>query len=148
MLVAIFGESCVGKSTLAQQLSPALEAQVYTGKDYLRLAKNESIARTLFQEKLAQAVTGENLIYVISEKPHLALLPQGTVRVLVTADLDLVLERFAVRMRGTLPPPVRQMLERNHGIFNEVPHDYHIHNGKDAEIVCGQILANRQEKLL
>ena len=41
-----------------------------TGKDYLRLAKNEAAAKQSFQTKLREAVNGENIIYVISEKEH------------------------------------------------------------------------------
>ena len=126
MLIAIFGESCTGKSTLAEKLAAKKKATIYTGKDYLRLAKNEAIARKLFQKKLSEAITGENIIYVIAEKAHLDLLPEGCVRILVTADLTTIQERFAMRMRGTLSPPVAAMLERNHGIFNDVPHDYHL----------------------
>lgn len=131
MLIAIIGESCVGKSTLADRLKQRLNAEVFTGKDYLRMAKNEAIAKKLFEKKLAGAVSGENIIYVISEKEHLALLPEGTVRVLMTADLPLILERFAVRMRGTLPPPVKTMLEKKHGIFDAEKYDIHFHNGAD-----------------
>ena len=129
MLIAIFGESCTGKSTLADKLAAKYTATVYTGKDYLRLAKNEAIARKLFQKKLSESVSGENIIYVIAEKEHLALLPERCVRILVTADLDTIKERFAVRMRGTLPPPVAAMLERNHGVFDAVPHDHHAISG-------------------
>lgn len=139
MLIAIIGESCVGKSTLAEQLKNCLDAQIYTGKDYLRLAKNETIAQKMFEKKLAEAVTGDNILYVISEREHLALLPQGAVRVLMTADLELLLERFTARMRGTLPPPVKQMLEKKHGAFDAVTHDYHIHNSEGAEEVCRRI---------
>ena len=106
MLIAIFGESCTGKSTLAEKLATKKNATIYTGKDYLRLAKNEAIARKLFQKKLSEAITGENIIYVIAEKGHLDLLPEGCVRILVTADLDTIKDRFAMHMRGTLPPPV------------------------------------------
>ena len=130
MLVAIFGESCTGKSTLAEKLKASLGAEVYTGKDYLRLAKNEVIAQKLFQKKLAQAVAGENIIYVIAEKAHLALLPADCVRVLVTADLEVIKERFAVRMRGNLPAPVAAMLERNHGCFDAEAHDFHVISGQ------------------
>jgi len=131
MLIAIIGESCVGKSTLADILKQRLNAEVFTGKDYLRMAKNEAIAKKLFEKKLAASVGGENIIYVISEKEHLALLPEGAVRVLMTADLPLILERFTVRMRGALPPPVKAMLEKKHGIFDAEEHDYHFHNGAD-----------------
>ena len=129
MVIGIFGESCTGKSTLAEKLAVKHNAVVFTGKDYLRLAKNEAIAKKLFQKKLAEAVTGENLIYVIAEKPLLDLLPEGCIRILVTADLNTIKERFAVRMRGTLPLPVASMVERNHGVFDAVPHDHHVISG-------------------
>lgn len=41
--------------------------QIYTGKDYLRLEKNEVAAKQAFQKKLNEAIEGENIIYVISE---------------------------------------------------------------------------------
>ena len=139
MLVAIIGESCVGKSTLAEALRSELDAEVFTGKDYLRLAKNETIAKKLFQKKLSEAVVSGNCIYVISEKEHLELLPADAVRILMTADLDLIQERFARRMKGVLPPPVKLMLERKHGIFDRIDADYRIHNGENAVDVCKAI---------
>ena len=77
MVIGIFGESCTGKSTLADKISAKYPCEVFTGKDYLRLAKNENIAKLMFQKKLAAAVHGDNIIYVISEKEHLPLLPSG-----------------------------------------------------------------------
>ena len=136
MLIGIIGESCTGKSTLAEQLKIQLNAQVYTGKDYLRLAKNETIAQKLFVNRLEEAKNGDSVIYVITEKEHLALLPEGAVRILMTADLELIESRFAQRMRGVLPPPVQAMLERKHGIFDQEKFDYHIHNGENADAVC------------
>ena len=130
MLIAIFGESCTGKSTLADKLKEKLSAEIYTGKDYLRLAKNEAIAKKLFQKKLAEAVAGENIIYVIAEREHLPLLPEGCIRILVTADLEAIKERFAQRMRGSLPAPVAAMLEKKHGCFDDEPHDYHAVSGE------------------
>ena len=38
--------------------------------------------KLVFQTKLREAVNGENIIYVISEKEHLPLLPDGSIRVL------------------------------------------------------------------
>ena len=140
MLIVIIGESCTGKSTLAENLKDRLNATVYTGKDYLRLAKNESIAGKLFEKQLREAVAGGNMIYVIAEKEHLQLVPQGAVRVLMTADLELIQERFALRMRGPLPPPVKQMLEKKHGCFDEESYDYHIHNSQDWEAVAESIV--------
>ena len=142
MVIGIFGESCTGKSTLADKLKESMNAQVYTGRDYLRLEKNEAAAKLAFQAKLREAINGENIIYVISEKEHLPLLPEGSIRVLVTADLEVIKARFAERMRGSLPAPVAAMLERKHGCFDTEPHDIHVisgHTGVDD--VCRKIAA-------
>ena len=142
MLIGIFGESCTGKSTLSEKLSSVFPCEVFSGKDYLRLAKNENIAKVMFQKKLAAAVTGENVIYVISETEQLSLLPEGAVRILVTADMELIKSRFAMRMHGNLPAPVAAMLERKHGCFDAQPHDIHVISGEtDLNAVVGQIKA-------
>lgn len=87
MVIAIFGESCTGKSTLAENLKGRLEAQVYTGKDFLRLAKSEAQARSAFQALLARAAEGsETVVYVISEPEHLDLLPPNCIRVLALCN--------------------------------------------------------------
>ena len=130
MVIGIFGESCTGKSTLADKISAKYPCEVFTGKDYLRLAKNENIAKLMFQKKLAAAVHGDNIIYVISEKEHLPLLPDGAFRILVTADLELIKSRFAQRMRGNLPAPVEAMLEKKHGCFDAEPYDIHVVSGQ------------------
>ena len=130
MLIGIFGESCTGKSTLAEKIAGSLPCEVFTGKDYLRLAKNENIAKVMFQKKLVGAVDGENIVYVISETEHLPLLPEGAIRILVTADLETIKARFAQRMRGNLPGPVAAMLEKKHGCFDDVPCDIHVISGQ------------------
>ena len=141
MVIGIFGESCTGKSTLAEAIASALPCEIFTGKDYLRLAKNENIAKTMFQKKLNAAVNGENIIYVISESEHLPLLPEGAFRILTTADLELIKSRFAQRMRGNLPVPVATMLENKHGCFDDVPHDIHVVSGEsDIESVVDRII--------
>ena len=143
MVIAIFGESCTGKSTLADKLSSAINAEVFTGKDYLRMAKNESIAKVMFQKKLAAAVDGEHVVYVISETEHLTLLPEGALRILVTADIELIKFRFAQRMHGSLPAPVAAMLEKKHGCFDSVPHDLHVVSGEtDPGAIVTQIKAS------
>lgn len=114
MVIGLIGESCAGKSTLAKIIKDRIEAEVFTGKDYLRLAKNENAASSLFKEKLAKAVSDGNIIYVISEPDHIGLLPEGSIRILVSADLDTIKERFKARMHGNLPAPVAAMLERKH----------------------------------
>lgn len=146
MIIAIIGENCSGKSTLAEKIKEAIGAEVITGKDYLRLAKSESEATALFKQKLASAVSGENIIYVITQAEHLALLPEGAVKILVSADLDTIKERFKQRMHGVLPPPVEKMLEMKHGSFDAGVYDYRFDgvNG-DAEELC-EAIKNRLNK--
>ena len=142
MVVAIFGESCTGKSTLAKALSEQISAECYAGRDYLRLAKNEAAAEAAFRATLEEALSGENVIYLCTEPKFLALVPDGAVRVLVTAELELIKTRFAQRMRGVLPSPVAAMLERQHGVFDAEPHDVHVVSGETTiEEACAQILA-------
>lgn len=141
MVIGIFGESCTGKSTIAEKLKELIKVQIYTGKDYLRLEKNEVSAKQAFQKKLNEAIEGENIIYVISEKEHLSLLPKGCIRVLVTADLEIIKARFAQRMHGNLPAPVEAMLEKKHGCFDEEPCDIHVISGQDnIADACEKIL--------
>ena len=141
MLIGIIGENCSGKSTLANAIKQEIGTEIITGKDYLRMAKNESEATALFRERLRKAVSGENLIYVISEAEQLSLLPDGAVRILVYADLDTIKERFRARMRGNLPTPVAQMLERKHGVFDAGTYDYRFDgvNG-NAAALCAELM--------
>ena len=120
MLIAIIGENCVGKSTLANKLNETLGAKIYSGKDYLRLEKNPSAAAETFKKMLGESVTGENIIYLITEKEHIDLLPPGAFRIVLTAELAIKKARFKERMRGLLPPPVEKMLEAKHGMFDDL----------------------------
>ena len=140
MVIGIIGENCTGKSTLANELNKSLDAEIITGKDYLRMAKSESEATALFKEKLNQAMLSGNIIYVISEKEHIALLPEGAIKILVVAELESIKERFKARMHGNLPVPVEQMLERKHGMFDEVDCDFRFDSSKDSiEEFCQRI---------
>ena len=125
MVIGIIGENCSGKSTLAKKIAETLGGEVMSGKDYLRMAKSESEAKLLFRKKLNSAVSGSNVIYVISELDHVQLLPVGAVRILVSADIDTIKERFRARMHGNLPAPVAAMLEKKHGMFDGGSYDYH-----------------------
>ena len=124
MVIGMIGENCSGKSTLAETIKNELGAEVITGKDYLRLAKSESEAAEKFKEKLRAALHGEHIIYVISQPDQVGLLPEGAVKVLVSADLETIKARFRTRMHGVLPAPVEMMLERNHGMFDGGDYDY------------------------
>ena len=147
MVIGIIGENCSGKSTLAEKISEALDAGIVTGKDYLRMAKSESEAKALFQEKLKDAVSGSNLIYVISEPEQIELLPDDAVRILVSADLETIKERFKVRMHGNLPNPVAAMLERKHGMFDSGKYDFRFKSETDdAGALCEELLKRRKER--
>ncbi len=137
MVIGIIGENCTGKSTLANQIKSSLGAEIITGKDFLRIAKSESEAKVMFKRKLENAVSGDNIIYVITEPEHINLLPEDAVRILVYADIDTIKERFKARMHGILPAPVAMMLEKKHGIFDNMPYDYRFDgvNG-DAAALC------------
>jgi len=132
MLIAIIGENCVGKSTLANKLNEKLHAKIYSGKDYLRLEKNPSMAAVTFQTILKASVTGEHIIYLITEKEHICLLPEGAFKIVLTAELNVIKERFKERMRGNLPLPLEKMLEAKHGMYDDLECDlkldaaYHI----------------------
>ena len=141
MVIALFGDSCTGKSTIAAALAQTLSAEIFSGKDYLKLAKSESMAAALFKKKLCGE---EPLIYVISEKEQLALLPEGCIRVLVTASLETIRERFAARMHGNLPAPVASMLERKYGQFEVTAHDLRV----DTDAISAEEAANEIQGLL
>lgn len=133
MVIGIFGESCTGKSSLADAIAKEIEAQIYTGKDYLKLAKQEAQAKQKFINLLTDnEKSNDCIIYVIAEKEHLELLPPNAVRILMTASLDIIKERFAKRMNGVLPAAIAMMLENKHGMFNNEKYDLHIENGGPA----------------
>ena len=144
MVYGIIGENCSGKSTLAEEIKKTIGAEIITGKDYLRMAKSESEAEMLFRKKLENAVNGESIIYVISEPEHLKLLPKDALRVLVSADIDTIKERFKARMHGNLPAPVAQMLEKKHGIFDTGTYDYRFDGAHgDAAAFCEMLKKGR-----
>lgn len=141
MLIGIIGENCSGKSTLANNIKSDLEAEVISGKDYLRMAKTEQEAVMLFKEKLMDAVTGENMIYIASEKEQAELLPEGAIRILVKTNLDTIKERFRQRLHGNLPMPVEIMLEKKHGMFDDDQYDF-VYDGTsgDTHLLCEKII--------
>ncbi len=141
MVIGILGESCTGKSAIANELAKRVNARVYTGKDYIKLAKNETEAKKQFIDMLkSNESAAEVYVYVISEKEHVSILPEESIRVLVTAELNTIKERFAKRMNGNLPAPVDAMLEKKHGMFDGEKHDIKIENSA-AEVseACDRI---------
>lgn len=139
MLIAIIGENCVGKSTLADKLSEKLNGKIYSGKDYLRLEKNPTQAAEAFRNLLKASVTNENIIYIITEREHISLLPEGAFTIVLTAPLDVIKERFRERMHGSLPTPVEKMLEARHGMYEDLPCDLKLDAGYSIETVFDRL---------
>lgn len=124
MVICLMGESCTGKSTAAEDIKNETGAKIFTGKDYLKLAKNEAEAKKAFRSLLESQVSEtEVVIFVVSELEDLSLVPENALKILFTADINVIKERFKERMRGNLVPPVEKMLERKAGLFSEVQHD-------------------------
>ena len=120
MLIAIIGENCVGKTTLANQINEKLGATVYTGKDYLRLEKSPSAAAEAFKATFNASLEGYKIIYLITVKEHIQFLPEGAFRIVLTAELEVIKERFKARMRGNLPMPLEKMLDAKHGMYDNL----------------------------
>ena len=142
MLIAIIGENCVGKSTLAKKINEKFGARIYSGKDYLRLEKNPSAALEAFIAMLKASVDGDNIIYLITEKEHLQLLPEGTFRIVITAELETIKSRFTERLRGNLPIPVEKMLEAKHGMYDNLECNLKIAGNYDVGDVLAALTRN------
>lgn len=120
MLIVFYGPGCSGKSSVAEIVAQRTGAEVWTGKDYLRLAKNEASARAEFIRRMKAAaehpsLNTESMIYVLTGTP--ASIPElaemNHVRTIgFTADIETLKSRFAPRTGGRVPPPVAAMLER------------------------------------
>ena len=139
MLIAIIGENCAGKTTLANKINEKLRATIYAGKDYLRLEKNPSAAAETFKATLKASLTGNNIIYLITEKEHLQLLPEGAFRIVLSAELDVIKERFKARMRGNLPTPVEKMLEAKHGMYDSLDCNLRLDSNYNIEDVLNAL---------
>lgn len=142
MLICLMGPGCTGKSTLATTLQKTKAIPSYAGKDYLRLAKSEGEARRLFGQTLRDAADNRShLVYIASEADDLALLPEKAFRVRCCASLETIFERFAARMRGTLPEALCTMLEEKSAQWEALPADLILFtdDGRTAEELCAAI---------
>ena len=127
MVYCVFGESCTGKKALAEKIRRKTGAALFCGRDYLRLGPSEDDAAAAFRALLSEP--DARVVYVAEEESQLSFLPKSAVKILMTADLERIKERSVRRMGKPLPPHVEEMLERRHGSFDSLPHDYHVHNG-------------------
>lgn len=119
MLYIFMGPSCSGKSSVAEELKKLIDIQIYTGKDYLRMARNEHEAWTIFNEEVKKAsnnkdLNSQSIVYIVSEKNDVSKIESldNAVTIKFTASLEIIKSRFAQRMKGTLPKPVEKMIER------------------------------------
>ena len=92
-----------------------------------------------FKIILKEAVTGDNIIYLITEKEHLNLLPEGAFKIVLTAELDVIKERFKERMRGNLPLPLEKMLEAKHGMYDNLECNIKLDSNYDIDEVIKRL---------
>ena len=130
MFILFAGPSCSGKSTAARTIASSLNCQIYTGKDYLRLAKNEQEAWGKFIEICRQAATkpvvGEHsVIYIVNDLERFnELVEIKALKILFDAEQNVLEERFKPRTGGMLPPPVKIMLQRQKQKWSTVAVDH------------------------
>ena len=118
MVLFLFGPSCAGKSTIARMLSEKLEAELWVGKDYLRLARNEQSAWDLFKVKIEQALKSDlhkhkTLIFVANDvtQENLEFFDRAEIiKIKFIADLEILKSRFSARLKKDLPDPIIHML--------------------------------------
>ena len=143
------GQSCTGKSTAADKLKEQMNVEIYSGKDYLRMAKNESEAWKLFYDKLEKAASNkdkskESIIYVITEIELLNRVKaiEDAYMIKFNAPLEIIKTRFADRMNGRLPQPVEKMIEKQYLEWESVTGDLNIDTSdNDMEEIIDFILA-------
>ncbi|HZK34085.1 MAG TPA: hypothetical protein VFD33_02085 [Bacillota bacterium] len=141
MLFIFMGSSCTGKSTAANKIKERLDVEVFTGKDYLRMAKNKYEAWKLFYDKLLKASLKQDpvkgtIIYLITEKEELIKVKdiKNSYKIKFTAPLDIIKERFSQRMNGILPKPVEDMLERKNKEWEAIDGDMTVDSSQEEEI--------------
>ncbi|NLJ40759.1 MAG: hypothetical protein GX352_04005 [Clostridiales bacterium] len=141
MLYIFMGQSCTGKSTMANKVKEIIGAKIYAGKDYLRMAKGEKEAWELFYRKLTDAASNrdsleKSIIYLIAEKEQLDRIIniKGSYKVRFTATIEVIKSRFAQRMHGRLPEPVEKMLDRQYEEWKNVKGDVEIDTTVERDV--------------
>ncbi len=131
MLLVLFGPSCSGKSSVASLITDRVGASVWTGSDYLRVAKNEELAWRGFLGLLGAAagtdsMTEESIVYVVGDVSTVRRIVEqvpGAIPVRLTADLSSLESRFASRVGGVVSPAIRAMLKRSRDEASQEPAD-------------------------
>ena len=124
MVIALIGGRCCGKSALAKAICDKVHAEIFTGCSYRDLAPEESTARALFRQRmLEEEFTDSYLIYIVTDREQMNLLPPRCLRVLCKASLKTVMARFSAQMQEPLTPAMAAMLKKQYNSFDECPHD-------------------------
>jgi adenylate kinase family enzyme len=132
MIISIIGESCTGKLTLASKLKEiyGLDTLVFSGNDYLRLARNAAEAANKYKSILKSNIDTKLVIIVmVAEMQQLEFIPTQAFNILMIEELDVIKARFRNRLNCDLPQPVSLMLERKHHMFDNVACNLLINHG-------------------
>ncbi|MBN1426204.1 hypothetical protein JXA88_16765 [Candidatus Fermentibacteria bacterium] len=120
MLLILFGPSCSGKSSVARIIAERTGASVWTGNDYLRLAKTEPEAWKRFEALLERAASagplgpGSVIFAYAGPLPEARSLPTGPEvrRLRFIASQEVLRSRFSPRVGGRVTPAISSMLAR------------------------------------
>lgn len=131
MLFIFAGPSCTGKSSVAAELEKLIQVEVYSGKDYLRMGKNQQEAWRQFYNKLELASktkgsVAASLIYIITEPLELEKVAgiKDSVQIKFTADSEVIKERFRERMKGNLSKSVEAMIVRQLDTWKDIDTEF------------------------
>jgi predicted kinase len=138
MLYIFMGPSCTGKSTAVKKIKDIVDAEVFAGKDYLRMAKGEHEAWQVFFDKLRTAASDANdhIVYLITDKAELERVAdiQNAHRIRFTAPLETIKERFSQRMNGRMPGPVEKMLEKQSADWEGIEGELTVDTSRDEDL--------------
>ena len=143
MLIVIAGERCTGKSALARAILEKIHAELFTGRDYVRLAPTEPEAADKFQLLMSEKQHSEDyMIFLLTEPDLYNLVPPGSFVVMCRSRLETSKARFAMQMPdGELSPSIAAMLERQQGSFDHIPHSLTLDtDGADLSLLAVEVL--------
>ena len=124
MVIALIGGRCCGKSALAKAICDKVHAQLFTGRSYMDLDPEENKARAIFRQMLLEEeFTADYVIYIVTDRELMSLLPPRCLRVLCKASLKTVMARFSEQIQSPLTPAMTAMLKKQYNSFDECPHD-------------------------
>ena len=127
MVIALIGGRCCGKSDLAKAICDKVLARLFTGRSYMELADSEPEARAAFRQLLEQAQhTEDYVIYIVTDRELMELLPPRCLRVLCKASLKTVKARFSAQMQEPLTSAMAAMLKKQYDSFDDCPHDLRV----------------------